>query len=52
MKMRRIQHLLTEQQVTALNQLAEDTGLKRSEHIRRAIDAYLEALKRINARQD
>ena len=33
---------LTEKQLEALRKLSEDTGLTVAEHIRRAIDEYLE----------
>lgn len=39
--MKRTAFFLTENQIAALRKLADKTGLKVSEHIRRAIDAYL-----------
>jgi predicted DNA-binding protein len=40
--MKRRNFYLTKQQIEALRALAEQTGLKVSEHIRRAIDSYLD----------
>lgn len=42
MSMKRRNFFLTKNQILALQELASKTGLKVSEHIRRAIDAYLE----------
>lgn len=39
--MQRVNFYLTEQQVTALTELSESSGLSVSELIRRAIDAFL-----------
>jgi len=38
----RINVYVTEKELAALRKLADDTGLPFSEHIRRAIDEYLE----------
>jgi hypothetical protein len=40
--MRRTQILVTQQQYQALQRIAGETGLAVSEHIRRAVDEYLE----------
>lgn len=40
--MKRQAVFLTKNQIETLHKLAEKTGLKISEHIRRAIDSYLE----------
>jgi len=42
--MERVNFYLTIKQIEALKQLADKTGLKVSEHIRRAIDAYLKSI--------
>lgn len=44
--MKRKQHHLTDQQIQRLDQLAQNTGLSAAEHVRRAIDEYLERMKR------
>lgn len=49
-KLRRTQILVTEQQYQALQRLADDTGLTVSEHIRRAVDEYLERKQTDDAR--
>jgi predicted DNA-binding protein len=43
--MKRINTHLTKQQIEALKKLADKTGLTVAEHIRRAIDEYLEKKK-------
>jgi predicted DNA-binding protein len=43
--MKRINTHLTDKQIELLKKLANKTGLKVSEHIRRAIDKYLEKVK-------
>lgn len=35
---------LTEKQAKALKTLADETGLSKAEHVRRALDAYLEKI--------
>jgi predicted DNA-binding protein len=44
--MKRKNFFLTENQIEKLKELADRTGLKASEHIRRAIDSYLEQQER------
>ncbi len=41
--MKRVQHVLTDLQLRKLKTLSNKTGITVSEHIRRAIDAYIEA---------
>ena len=43
--MKRINTHLTHKQIETLKELANKTGLKVAEHIRRAIDKYLEKTK-------
>jgi predicted DNA-binding protein len=43
--MKRLNFFLPEQVIAALQSLSEKTGLTVSEHIRRAIDAYLKKNK-------
>jgi len=43
--MKRINTHLTDRQIKLLEELAKKTGLKTAEHIRRAIDEYLEKAK-------
>ena len=43
--MKRINFYLSEQQIAKLKELARAMGLSVSEHVRRAIDAYLEKVK-------
>jgi hypothetical protein len=42
--MKRIHFHLTDQQITALNKLVDQTGLSVAEHVRRAIDSYLKVI--------
>lgn len=44
--MKRVQYHLTDKQIAALKILAEKSGLSVAEHIRRAVDAYLEKEKK------
>ena len=44
--MKRVNIYISEQQYQQLKQLAEETGLKSSEHVRRAIDEYFAKRKR------
>jgi len=41
--MKRVNYYLTEMQLKKLKEISDDTGLSVSEHIRRAIDFYMEA---------
>lgn len=43
--MKKVNYYLTQKQIAQLRALSSETGLTISEHIRRAIDAYLEHLK-------
>ena len=45
--MKRINFYLSLQQVSKLKELVRAMGLSVSEHVRRAIDAYLEKMKRV-----
>jgi hypothetical protein len=44
--MKRYNVYFSEKQLEQLTSVAQDTGIKIAEHIRRAIDEYLERLKR------
>ena len=44
--MKRVNYHLTNQEIKALRELSQQTGLTVSELIRRAIDEYLESKKR------
>lgn len=48
--MKRINVYLTENQIQALRELSDKTGLSVAEHIRRALDAYIQKVK--NERDD